>query len=100
MSIPGIELDPVLGVTAGAAFGLLGISLVLTFLRLLKGPTLPDRVVALDMIAYQAIGFIALYTAVTRQQSFLDAALILALIAFLATVSFARYVERSRGGGT
>lgn len=100
MSMAGLELHPVVAAAASGAFALLGISLVLTLIRLLKGPTLPDRVVALDMIAFQAIGFIALYTAVTGQQSFLDAALILALIAFLATVSFARYVERSRGGGS
>lgn len=100
MPLSVFGLHPVLAWAAGAAFAALAVSLFLAFIRLVRGPSLPDRVVALDMIAFLAIGFIALYTAVTRQQAFLDAALILALIAFVATVAFARYVERSGGNRT
>jgi multicomponent Na+:H+ antiporter subunit F len=75
------------------AFALLSLSLVMVFIRLLIGPSLPDRVVALDMTAYLVIGFTALYTLVTAEPAFLDAAITLALISFLATVAFARYVE-------
>lgn len=78
-----------------ASFGMLSVAFVLAFLRLVRGPSLPDRVVALDLIAYLAIGFIALYTLVSQQPAFLDAGTTLALIAFLATVAFARYIERS-----
>lgn len=95
ISLPGFDLDPILGLAAGLAFLGLTASLLLAFVRLVRGPTLPDRVVALDIIAYQVIAFIGLYTAVTREAAFLDAAIILALIAFLATVAFARFVERS-----
>ena len=84
------------------AFGALGVAFVLVFVRLVRGPGLPDRVVALDMISYLAIGFVALYTLASGQAVYLDAAIILALIAFLATVAFARYLAQQgrREGGT
>ncbi len=76
---------------------LLGSSLIgLAFARLVRGPGLPDRVVALDMIAYLAVGVIALWTLASGVPAYLDAALVLALIAFLATVAFARFIESQR----
>ncbi len=83
------------------ALAMVGLAFVLVFVRLVRGPGLPDRVVALDMISYLAIGFVALFTLASRQAVYLDAAIILALIAFLATVAFARYIEqqnRTEGG--
>lgn len=82
----------------------LGISLAIASIRLLKGPSLPDRVIALDLIAYITIGFIATYAISTSRPALLDAATVLALIAFLATAAFARYVQNSTsksedGGG-
>ena len=71
-----------------------GLSLLLVLMRLLIGPTLADRVVALDMISYLAIGLIALWTIASGVPAYLDAALVLALIAFLATVAFAQFLER------
>jgi multicomponent Na+:H+ antiporter subunit F len=82
---------------AQSGFGVLLVAMVLVFVRLLRGPTLADRVVALDMIAFLAIGVVALYAVLTGQPAFLDAALVLALIAFMATVAFARFVERTSG---
>lgn len=70
----------------------LGLSFLLTFIRLLKGPSLPDRVVALDQIAALAVGAIAIYSVLTERKVYLDAALALALIAFLSTVAFAHYL--------
>ncbi len=74
-------------------FGALILSLAMALARLARGPTLPDRVVALDLIAFLAVGFIAVYAVAAEQPAALDAALTLALIAFLGTVAFARYVE-------
>ncbi|MEM1041305.1 MAG: monovalent cation/H+ antiporter complex subunit F [Bacteroidota bacterium] len=72
---------------------LVGLAFVLVFVRLVLGPRLPDRVVALDMIAYLAVGVIALWTLASGVTAYLDAALVLALIAFLATVAFARFID-------
>lgn len=77
------------------AYICLGVALVMVAFRLVLGPTLSDRVVALDMLSFVAVGVIAVYTVATGSAVMLDAALVLALIAFLGTVAFARYVERS-----
>jgi multicomponent Na+:H+ antiporter subunit F len=76
------------------AYGALAAALVMAVIRMVRGPSLPDRIVALDMVSYVTIGFIALTTLVSGQQIYLDVALALALIAFLAVVAFARYVEQ------
>lgn len=78
------------------ALPLLGFSLVLTFARLIHGPSTPDRVVALDLITTIGIGIIAVYVVGTGETAFLDAAIVIALLSFLGTIAFARYVERSR----
>ena len=77
-----------------AAYALLTAALFLAFTRLVRGPTLPDRVVALDLISVIAVGLIAVYAIDLDQQVFFDAAIVVALVAFLGTVAFARYLER------
>lgn len=73
---------------------LLTLAMVLVVVRLIQGPSLADRVVALDVLAPVAIGFIAAFVVGTGATALLDAALVLALVGFLATVAFARFVER------
>jgi multicomponent Na+:H+ antiporter subunit F len=70
------------------------VSAVLVFIRFLLGPSLSDRVVALDLLITVGIGIISIYSIVTDQSTFLDIALILALIAFLGTVAFSYYLEK------
>ncbi|AKJ94674.1 pH regulation protein F [Thioalkalivibrio versutus] len=76
------------------ANALLSLALVLGFWRLYLGPTLPDRVVALELIASLTIGFIAVYVISSGRTPFIDVAMVLALTAFLAAVGFARYLEK------
>lgn len=73
---------------------LLGCSMATAFVRLVRGPTLPDRVVALDLMATLIIAISAAYSVVTDQPAYLDAAIVLALITFLGTVAFAYYLNR------
>jgi multicomponent Na+:H+ antiporter subunit F len=75
-------------------YGMLTAALFLAFFRLARGPSLPDRVVALDLITVITVGFIAAYAIDVDQRVFLDAAIVVALIAFLGTVGFAQYIER------
>ena len=82
-----VIIDPII-------FTMLSIALFLAFVRLVLGPSLPDRVVALDLIAAITVGFIAVYAIDTGQRVFLDAAIVVALITFLGTVAFAQYIER------
>lgn len=72
----------------------LSLSALLVFVRFLLGPSLSDRVVSLDLLITIGIGIIATYAIITNQPTFLDIAMILALIAFLGTVAFAYYLEK------
>jgi multicomponent Na+:H+ antiporter subunit F len=80
--------------TVNIVLVVLAVALVLAFVRLFRGPSLPDRVVALDLIAAIVVGIFAVYAIVMDQPVFIDAAIVLALIIFLGTVAFARYTER------
>ena len=73
----------------------IALSLLLALYRLVRGPTLPDRIVAVDMLSFLVIAYIAVLVVLTRNVAFLDAASTLALITFLSTVAFARYIERT-----
>ena len=72
----------------------LAISVLIIFWRFLKGPSLSDRVVSLDLLITTGVAIIAVYSIVTDQPAFLDIAMILALIAFLSTVAFSYYLEK------
>lgn len=78
------------------SFWMVILALVFAFIRLAKGPTLPDRVVALDMITVLIVAFCGLFAVLSGVSAFLDVALIVALIGFLTTVALARFAERSR----
>lgn len=80
--------------TVWICFVMLSVSLLLSFVRLVIGPTLPDRVVALELVTAIVVAMIALQTVATGVSSFLDVAVVSALMAFLAAVAFARYLER------
>jgi len=73
---------------------ILSISVILIIIRFLKGPSIVDRVIALDLIITTGIGIIAVYSIITNRPTFLDIAMILALIAFLGTVAFSYYLEK------
>ena len=75
---------------------LLAVALLLVFIRLVHGPDLPDRVVALDLMTVLLMGMIAVYGIGANQPVFLDVAIVLALVSFVATIAFAAYLERSR----
>lgn len=73
---------------------LLSVAIFLAFSRLARGPSLADRVVALDLITSLVVGVIAIYAVATDEPVYLDIALVLALITFLGTVAFARFIEK------
>lgn len=75
-------------------FPLLLAGMLIAFIRLARGPSLPDRVVALDLMVTLGIGFIAVYAVVTGQAVLLDVTIVLAMILFLGTVAFAYYFNR------
>lgn len=86
--------DPIVSLACHAGTVLLLAGFVAAFIRLLRGPSLPDRVVALDVMATMAIGALALVSIRTGQPILLDVALGIAIITFLGTVALAISLER------
>jgi multisubunit Na+/H+ antiporter MnhF subunit len=72
----------------------LGVALLLTVVRLVRGPTLPDRIVAMDLIGVLVVCLTVVLAASTKVRATLDAAIVIALIGFVATVAYATYVQR------
>lgn len=77
-----------------SALAMLGAAAILTFMRLVRGPSLPDRVVAIDLIGTICVGMIVVIAALTGEAALLDVAIVIALTSFVGTVAYARYVER------
>ena len=75
------------------ALVLVGIGLAGAAFRLVRGPEPADRVVALDLITVLLIAITSLIALRTENVLYLDPALALALVGFLATVALARYLE-------
>lgn len=76
------------------ALALLGLALLLSIVRIVIGPTLADRVLALDLMTMVTMGFIGAVAVRTGLMLYLDIAIALALLGFLATVALARYILR------
>ena len=83
-----------LDIVSHVSLAILGVALVVSFVRLAKGPTLPDRVVAMDLIGVLVVGLIVVLAGWTGVRATLDAAVVIALIGFVGTVAYATYVER------
>lgn len=75
-----------------AALGLLLVGMLLAVIRLIRGPNLGDRILALDLITVLATGFIAGVAVLTGFSLYIDIAIALALVGFLSTVALARYL--------
>ena len=76
------------------AFGLFVLALLLNLYRLLRGPTLPDRALALDTMYINTIGLIVLYGISSDSKLYFEAAMMIALIGFVSTVAVAKYMLR------
>ncbi|GIN13840.1 Na(+)/H(+) antiporter subunit F [Shouchella clausii] len=62
--------------------------------RIMKGPTMPDRVVALDTIGVNLISIAAVISIVLETKAFLEVILIIGILAFISTVAFSKFIER------
>ena len=77
-----------------AALIMIAAALFIVLVRVVQGPTLPDRVVAVDLIGASSVCLMVAGAAASGQLAFLDAAVVIALLGFLGTVAYARYAER------
>jgi multicomponent Na+:H+ antiporter subunit F len=94
-----MSAELILDYATNFALAVLPLSFMIAVIRVILGPTLPDRVVALDMLVSIAIGFIAVIALKTGYNLYIDIAIALGLVGFLATVAFARFVLTTAGKG-
>ena len=73
---------------------LAGLAVALGAVRAIRGPDMVDRVIALDMLTVAGVAFAALAAHATGSRQFLDVGLGIALLGFIATIAFARMIER------
>lgn len=78
------------------SFGLLGLAVLLTLIRILRGPTLADRILGLETLSLLSVGLIATYAVRSGLTLYVDIAISLALLSLLPTASLARYLASAR----
>jgi multicomponent K+:H+ antiporter subunit F len=76
------------------AFTMLALSVLLSFIRLLKGPDLPDRILALDTLYINAIALVVLLGIYKNTSLYFEAALLIAVMGFVGTVALSKYLLR------
>ena len=82
------------GIAANITAMMIFLSIIFATVRLIRGPSLSDRVVALDLISILLVAFLVVFAFASSVQAYLDAALALALVGFLGTVAFARLINQ------
>ena len=76
------------------ALSLFGLAIVIVLYRIIRGPSIPDRVLALDMIGVNLISWVAVISIVLKTKAFLEVILILGILAFISTISLSKFIER------
>lgn len=76
------------------AMFLLTISLIIALYRIIKGPSVHDRLLALDSIGYNIIGIVAILSIMLDSHAYLETILLIGILAFLSTIALSRYLER------
>ncbi|RHW37997.1 Na(+)/H(+) antiporter subunit F1 [Neobacillus notoginsengisoli] len=72
----------------------LALSILVTFYRLIKGPSIPDRIQALDTIGITSIAAVAVSSVILRTHAFFEVILLIGILSFIGTLAFARFLER------
>lgn len=73
---------------------LIAAALLLTLWRLLRGPSVPDRVLAIDTLYVNTVALIVVYGVMRGTALFFEAAMLIALLGFVSTVALCKYVLR------
>ena len=76
------------------ATGIVLLSVLMAAIRLLIGPSAPDRAVALDSLTIMSLSLITSIAVLASRIIYLDVALVYALVSFVGIVALARYLER------
>lgn len=76
------------------ALFLLSISILVSLYRVFKGPSMPDRVIAMDSIGINIIGVVAILSVTLNTLAFLEIILLIGILAFIGTIAFSKFLER------
>lgn len=87
-------MSPVLEISSTISLYLLVISMALAFFRVARGPSLPDRIIALDLLASVVVGILSIHSIRSGEYVYMTAGITLALIAFIGTVALALFIRR------
>lgn len=82
--------------SAYISIAIISISMMLTLVRFIIGPSLPDRVISLDVFSANLLGILAIYSILAQERTYLNVAMIMALVAFVGTMTFAYYLVHKR----
>ena len=78
------------------ALVVVGLSILGCLYRIIRGPTMTDRVMALDSIGVHLISSTAITSILLRTSAFFEVILLIGIISFVGTVAFTKYIERGR----
>lgn len=73
---------------------LFGVAIVITFIRIILGPSFSDRVIAMDVIGVNLLSAIAIMSILFETKAFLEVILVLGILAFISTIAFSKFIER------
>lgn len=73
---------------------LCGIAILITMSRIIIGPSLPDRILSLDIVAVQLVSTMAIISILLESNAFISVLLIFAILSFVSTIAFTKYIER------
>jgi multicomponent Na+:H+ antiporter subunit F len=79
------------------AFALLMTAMIITLIRLLKGPSVNDRIAAMDLIASIIMGVILVYSVLINNAMYFDVPVIISLISFIGTIAISTYLKQKNG---
>jgi multicomponent Na+:H+ antiporter subunit F len=79
------------------AFAFLMTAMIITLFRLLKGPTVNDRIAAMDLIASIIMGVILVYSVLINNAMYFDVPLVISLISFIGTIAVSTYLKQKNG---
>ncbi len=76
------------------ALVLFAITITIAVIRIILGPSMPDRVLALDVIGVNLIASIAVFSVIMKTKAFLEVILILGILSFIGTIAYSKFIER------
>jgi multicomponent Na+:H+ antiporter subunit F len=87
--------NTVLSFALNFSLGCLSLAYLAALYRLIKGPSIPDRIIVIDLVASATIGIVLTQIIITGETIYINVALVIALIVFMGTVAFAKYLKKT-----